>query len=237
WACLGKLADCASTDPANVRALHSSRATPPVGSAKMGRRCATPRRLLPLRGKVLNAAQAPASKVLENEELGNIVKALGCGLGKDFTYEALRYHRIILLMDADSDGHHIATLLLTFFYKYMPELIRRGHVYLAQPPLFRVDVGKETHWAADDAHLQRILAGISRGKPEIQRFKGLGEMMPATLRDTTLDPKKRQLIQIAIVDELRTDRTIHDLMGKDAGMRYQFIMEKAGEADSLDLDI
>ena len=147
----------------------------------------------------------------------------------------LRYNRIILLMDPDSDGHHIATLLLTFFYMYMPELIRRGHVFLAQPPLFRVDVGKESYWAADDAHLQRILAGITRGKPEIQRFKGLGEMMPATLKDTTLDPKKRQLIKIGIKDELYTDRAIHELMGKDAAMRYQFIMERAAEADELDI--
>ena len=175
------------------------------------------------------------NKVLSNEELGNVVKALGCGIGKDFNAEHLRYHKIILLMDADSDGHHIATLLLTFFYRYMPELIRRGYVYLAQPPLFRVDVGKETHWAADDEHLQRILAGIKRGKPEIQRFKGLGEMMPATLWETTLDPKRRQLVQIGIEDELSTDRAVAELMGKDASTRYQFIMERAREADELDI--
>src|SRR5690606_17291274 len=185
--------------------------------------------------KVLNAAQASIAKVLKNEELGNIVKALGCGIGKDFDLKGLRYDRIILLMDADSDGHHIATLLLTFFYKYMPELIRSGHVYIGQPPLFRVDVGKEIHWAADEQHLQRILAGIKRGKPEIQRFKGLGEMMPKTLRETTLDPKTRQLIRVGIADELATDRTIHDLMGKDAATRYRFIMERAADADEIDI--
>jgi DNA gyrase/topoisomerase IV subunit B len=174
-------------------------------------------------------------KVLENEELGNVVKALGCGIGKDFDLERLRYHKIILLMDADSDGHHIATLLLTFFYRYMPELIRRGHAFLAQPPLYRVDVGQQTHWVADDARLQELLATVKRGKPEIQRFKGLGEMMPATLRETTLDPKRRALVQVRIRDELATDRTISELMGKDSQARYQFIMERASEAEALDV--
>jgi DNA gyrase/topoisomerase IV subunit B len=229
----GKLADCASTDPRKAE-LFIVEGDSAGGSAKMARARET-QAILPLRGKVLNAEQANLTKVLGNEELGNVVKALGCGIGKELDTSRLRYHKIILLMDADSDGHHIATLLLTFFYRYMPELIRHGYVYLAQPPLYRVNVGKETHWVADDLELQQVLSSIKRGKPDVQRFKGLGEMMPQTLKETTLDPKSRQLIQIRIVDELATDRTIADLMGKDTAARYQFIMERAEEAEALDV--
>ena len=229
----GKLADCSEREASRCE-LFIVEGDSAGGSAKMGRNRKT-QAILPLRGKVLNAEQASLAKVLENEELSNIVKVLGCGVGKDINVENLRYHKVILLMDADSDGHHIATLLLTFLYRHMRELIKGGFVYLAQPPLYRVDIGKETFWAADDAHLSRILADKSRGKPEIQRFKGLGEMMPETLRDTTLDPKRRQLIQVKIRDDLQTDQTISSLMGKDSAARYSFIMDRAAEADALDV--
>ena len=235
----GKLADCSSTDPGESE-LFIVEGDSAGGSAKQGRDRKT-QAILPLRGKVLNAEQAARSKVLANKELSDIVDALGCGLGDDFDATKLRYEKIILLMDADSDGHHIATLLLTFFYRYLKPLIDGGYVYIGQPPLFRIDALKETHWALDERDRDRILARIKkrnpRTNPEIQRFKGLGEMMPKTLHETTLDPEKRRLLQVSIPDDARvaTEMTISDLMGKDAAPRFQFIMEHAAEVDDLDL--
>jgi len=196
---------------------------------------------LPLRGKVLNAEQATVKKVQANKELSNVVQALGCGLGQDLDLSLLRYHKIILLMDADSDGHHIATLLLTFLYRYMRPLIDEGHVFLAQPPLYRLDAGKETYWALDDSDRERITQELrgrrSNIKIDVQRFKGLGEMMPKTLKETTLDPDRRRLQQVAIPDSQRTEteNLISDLMGKDASARYRFIMNHAAEVEALDL--
>src|SRR6185503_15942805 len=151
----GKLADCSSTDPSECE-LFIVEGDSAGGSAKQGRDRHF-QAILPLRGKVLNTEQTSTAKVLGNKELADLVSALGCGAGKDFDVGKLRYHKVCLLMDADSDGNHIATLLLTFFYRHLPELMRRGHVYLAQPPLYRIDAGKETHWALDDGEKDRLL--------------------------------------------------------------------------------
>jgi len=229
----GKLADCSATDPADCE-IFIVEGDSAGGSAKQGRDRAF-QAILPLRGKVLNTEQASTEKVLSNKELADLVSALGCGAGKAFDVRKLRYNKICLLMDADSDGNHICALLLTFFYRHLPELIAGGYVYIAQPPLYRIDRGKETHWALDDAEKDRILGRADGKATSVTRFKGLGEMNPQTLKETTLDPKRRTLLRVAVSDRHATDETIQRLMGREVQPRFELIMERAPKIDELDV--
>ncbi len=232
----GKLADC-STENADGTELFLVEGDSAGGSAKQARNRNT-QAILPLRGKILNVASASVEKLRQNQELKDLIEALGCGVGNNFNRANLRYERVIIMTDADVDGAHIASLLMTFFYRELPELIRHGHVYLAQPPLYRITQGAKSVYAMDDAAREKIIKTFKPGtKIEVSRFKGLGEMPPAMLKDTTMDPAKRTLLRIMAPPETRaaTSEMVESLMGKRPELRFAFIQENAGSVTDIDI--
>jgi DNA gyrase subunit B len=230
----GKLLDCRSTDPKESE-LFIVEGQSAGGTAGMGRDSRF-QAVLPLRGKVLNTECLTTAKVIENQEIKDLIETLGTGIGNGFDVHRLRYDRVILMMDADSDGYHISTLLLTFFFRHMRELITSQKLYLAQPPLYRIQVGSKTTYAQDDVHKEEILAALpANRKAEIQRFKGLGEMNAQQLKETTLDPKSRMLLSISMDSLVEADLTFSQLLGKDPAERYKIIMSEANLVDDLDV--
>jgi len=229
----GKLADCQEKDPAKCE-LFLVEGDSAGGSAKSARSRET-QAILPLRGKIINVEKARIDKVFANNEISTMISAIGTGIGDDFDINKVRYHKIILMTDADVDGSHIDCLLLTFLYRFMRPLIEAGYVYIALPPLYKVKKGKEERYVYNDEELKKVLEGLGEDNVNIQRYKGLGEMNPEQLWETTLNPEARKLKQITIEDAVEADQMFTVLMGDQVEPRREFIFANAKQVKNLDI--